>query len=411
MAGRLWQNKDFIKLWSGGLISVFGSAITSLALPLIAITTLNAGATEMGILKALGQMPVLLFGFFVGAWVDRVKRRPLMITADFGRAILMAMIPILALLGEIRIEFLYIVVFLTGTLSAIFDLAVTSFLPSVVGKENLIEGNSKIQISHSVASIGGPGLAGVLIQVITAPIALALDALSFLVSAFCLLFIHTTEPAQNPSRKNQNIWREIGEGIHAVFRNPILSPLTVGTTIASLGGAIQETVFLLYLTRELTINPAWIGIILATGGFASLLGAMLAEPITRHFSPGRVLIIAQLVVSAGMGIIPFASGGLMLAIPILILSRVITSAGVAIYSINQISLRQSITPDHLLGRVNACRRVLVFGIIPVGAMLGGMMGETIGLKLTLVMGATVAFLSFLFHFFSPLRTTTDLSIR
>lgn len=403
MTGRLWRHTDFLKLWLGQSISDVGSAITSLALPLVAIVTLDIGASEMGLLRALEHTPTLLFGLFIGVWVDRARRRPLMIVAQLGRAVLLAIIPIAALLGSLRIELLYGVGFLVGTLAVIFNLTVTSFLPTVVGRADLVEGNAKLQMSSSVASIGGKGLAGVLVQHITAPLAIVLDALSFLLAAICLLFMCSSEAIKNHPPGNRGVGREIGQGLSLVFRDPILLSMIVGTTIASFGGAIQQTVLILYLTRELMIGPAWLGIILASASIASLLGAIVAGPAARRYGPGLTLIGALFIESIGMGLIPFAGKARGFIMPGLILAQLLIGAGLTVYSINQISLRQTITPDDLLGRVNASRRVLVFGVVPIGALVGGALGEMIGLQATLVAATAVIFLSFVFHLASPLR--------
>lgn len=217
--GQLWQNSDFLKLWFGQTISDLGSALSGVALPLVAIMTLHVSSVEMGLLQALNTLPVLLFGLFVGVWVDRVKRRPLMIVAQFGQALVWMIIPSAALLGILRIEFLYVATFIAGSLALIFDLAATSLIPNVVGRDNLVEGNARFQLSHSVISIAGPGLAGLLVQLITAPLVIAFDALSFFVSGFWLLRIRTTETStSSQTQRTTGVWHEIVEGWHTVFR-------------------------------------------------------------------------------------------------------------------------------------------------------------------------------------------------
>ena len=407
VSGNLWRHTNFLKLWSAETVSAFGDAISDVALPLVAIITLGAGAREMGILKALNNAPILLFGLFVGVWVDRVRRQPLMIATQLGQGILLATIPITTLVGVLRIELLYFVSFLGGTLSAIFVLATTTFLPSLVSQEGLVEGNSKLSASRSAAKIAGPGLAGFLVERITAPFTIALDALSFLISGVCLIFVRSAESAKICNQGTQRIWHGIGEGFRTIFLHPILSTMTIGTTIGSFAGAIYGTVFILYLTRELMINFTWLGIILASAGGASLLGATAANPGVQHYGPGPILISGTLLISIGMGIMPLAAEISIFAIPIAIVAQVFQSIGLTVYSISQISLRQAITPNELLGRVNASRRVLVFGVIPFGAVISGALGETIGLQLTLIIGAVVAFLAFAFHLISPLRHVTD----
>lgn len=407
MSGHLWRHTNFLKLWSAETISAFGDAISDVAFPLIAIITLSAGAREMGILRALENAPILLFGLFIGAWVDRVRHQPLMIATQLGRGILLATVPVATLMGVLRIELLYCISFLGGMLSAIFTLATTTFLPSLVRHKDLVEGNSKLSVSRSATRIVGPGLAGLLVERITAPFTVALNGLSCLISGACLVFVRPIESVQVRDQRTQGIWHEISEGLRTIFIHPILLAMIIGTTIGSFGGAIHGTVFILYLNHELMINPTWLGIILASAGGASLLGATLANLGTQRYGPGAMLIGSTLLMGIGMGIVPLAAEVGMFTIPILILAQASQSIGLTVYSINQISLRQAITPRELLGRVNASRRVLVFGVIPFGAMISGALGETIGLRLTLVIGAIVALASFVFHLLSPLRHVTD----
>ena len=307
MSGRLWRHTNFLKLWSAETISAFGDAVSDIALPLVVIITLGAGAREMGTLRAFDNAPILLFGLFVGVWVDRVRRQPLMIATQLGRGILLATIPIATVAGVLRIELLYFISFLGGTLSAIFTLATTTFLPSLVLHEDLVEGNSKLSVSRSAAKIAGPGLAGFLVERITAPFTVALDVLSFFISGICLVFVRSAEATQICNHRTQGLWHEIGDGLRTIFLHPILLAMAIGTTIGSFGGAIHGTVFILYLTRELMITPIWFGIIFASAGGASLLGAIVANSGAQRYGPGPMLIGSTLLMSIGMGIVPLAA--------------------------------------------------------------------------------------------------------
>ena len=230
----LWRHPDFVKLWTGQTISLIGSQVTFLALPLTAVLVLNATPAQMGFLTAAGAIPSLLVGLFAGVWVDRHRRRPILIAADLGRAALLLLIPVAALLGVLRIEYLYIVAFLVGTLGLFFEVAHHSFLPSLVGREQLVEGNSKLEISDSVAEIVGPGLAGGLVQLVTAPIAIAVDAISFLISALFLGLIRTPEPAPKPPDEQQNIFGEVVEGLALVSGNALLRAIAGGMSTVHL---------------------------------------------------------------------------------------------------------------------------------------------------------------------------------
>ncbi len=358
----------------------------------------------MGLLQALNTLPVLFFGMFVGVWVDRVKRRPLMIVAQFGQALIWVIIPGAALSGMLRIEFLYVVTFVAGSLALIFDLAATSLIPNVVGRDNLVEGNARFQLSHSVISIAGPGLAGLLVQLITAPLVIAFDALSFFVSGLWLLHIRITEaPTVSRAQRTTGVWHEIVEGWHTVFRDPILAPMTIGTAIASCAVAVQGTVFLLFLTQNLQITPTWLGLILASAGSASLLGAVVARPLVQRIGAGLALVGMTFLELLGMASIPLVDKLGFFSVPVLIVAQMLISGGSTVFSITQISVRQARTPNHLLGRVNACRRVLVFGIVPIAALLGGFLGKMFGFQATLFVGAMIMLLALLWLWFSPLR--------
>ena len=408
-AGRLWGNSNFLKLWAIESMSVLGTTISTVALPLTAILTLNASAGEMGILKALGSMPVLLFGLFIGVWIDRVTRQPLMIVTQFGQGILLAILPVAAVLGVLRIELLYLESFFSGILLTIYILASQSFLPSIVNPEELIEANSKLSAGRSVAKIAGPGLAGVLVKILTAPITVTFDAFSCLIAGVCLLFVRPSKSVKGGKGQHQKMFREMREGLRTIFFHPILRLVTAGPAIGSFGGAIHSTVYLLYLTRELLIGPAWLGIILGCEGVAALVGASLAAPAARRYSPGLLLISAPLLQGIGLGLVPFAGELGVWVIPVLIVAKVVSNGAFTVYNITQLSLRQAVTTNNLLGRVNASWRMLVGGVIPFGAIIGGALGETMGLQLTLTVGAFVTFLYFVFHLCSPLRHVTDFS--
>lgn len=408
-AGRLWGHSAFLKLWATESMSVLGTTIATVALPLTAILTLNASAGEMGILKALGSTPVLLFGLFMGVWIDRTRRQPLMVATQFGQGILLATIPMAAVLGVLRIELLYLESFFSGILLTIYILASQSFLPSIVNQEELIEANSKLSAGRSVAKIAGPGLAGVLVKILTAPITVAFDAFSCFFASVCLLFISSSESVEVGKQKHRGMWHEIRDGLRTIFFHPILRLVTVGPAMGSFGGAIHSTVYLLYLTRELLINPVWLGIILGCEGVAALIGATLAASAARRYSQGLLLISAPLFQCIGLGLVPFAGELGVWVIPILIVAKAFSSGAFTVYNITQLSLRQTVTPDKLLGRVNAGWRMLVGGVIPFGAMIAGTLGETIGLQLTLVVGTFVTFVYFVFHLCSPLRRVTDFS--
>jgi MFS family permease len=400
----LWFQAEFLKLWIGQTISGFGSAITTLALPLTAVVLLHATAIQMGVLRAALTLPALLLSLLFGVWVDRMRRRPLLIAADLGRMILLGLIPLIAWLGFLRIEYLYIIGLLVGVLTVLFDIAITSFLPSVVSREALVEGNSKMQQSSSFISIVGPGVAGALIGLVTAPMAILVDACSFLASVISLWLIRTPEPRQllvAPTRRS--LWKEIGEGLHALWRTPVLRDMTIFTTIGSFFLTIQQTVFVLFVIDDLKLTAFQLGLVGSFSGAAAFIGALLVSGIARRLGPGPTIVLGEFLTGLGGVLLAAAAGSPIVVLFFLISGQISASLGTPLYSVNQIALRQAMTPGHLLGRVNASRRFLVFGIMPLAALLSGVLGHVLGLRPTLIIGAGGLLFAFLWAFFSSLR--------
>ena len=292
----LTRNPDFLKFWVGQTISVFGSQITNLALPLTAVLVLNASSSQMGVLNALGIAPFILVGLFAGVWADRMRRRPILLASDLGRFLLLGSIPLAALGGFLTIPYLYIIIFLVGIMTVFFDVSYQAFLPSLVGREQLVEGNSKLEVSNSAAAILGPGLAGVLVQALTAPIAIIFDALSFLVSAISLRVIRSQETAPELKQAaEKNVLREIREGLHVVFGNRLLWSIAGCTATANFFGSMWQAVFILYLTRELGMPPAVQGIIFAAGAPGALLAALISARVAKRLGLGTTIIVSNLV--------------------------------------------------------------------------------------------------------------------
>jgi MFS family permease len=401
----LFRRPDFARLWAAHTVSAAGSQVTALALPLAAILTLEATAWQVGVLRAASNLPVLALGLLAGVWIDRLRRRPVLVAADLGRALLLSAVPLAALGGGLRIELLYLVAFLVGTLSLFFDVAVQSFVPTVVPRERLVEGNSRLLASGAAAGIAGPGAAGWLVQVLSAPLAIWLDALSFVASAVLLAGIRAPEP--RPRGAERRLWAEIGEGLALLWRDPTLRAITGAATVGALGGSMHATIFVLYATQTLGFAPSLLGAVVAAGGAASLAGAALAGALTRRLGPGSAIIWGQLVFAAGTGFAPLASALPAGAVPLLAAGQALSGAAITVVATNQMSLRQAVTPDRLLGRMNGGRRVLVFGAQPIGALLAGALGQTVGLPATLVVAAGVGLLAFWVALLSPLRTLRE----
>ena len=382
----LWKDSDFVKLWLGRTVSHFGSGITGIALPLTAVLMLGATPAQMGILAALDGVSVLVIGLLAGVWVDRVRRRPLLIATDLGRAVVLSTIPLAALLGVLRIGQLYLVAALAGMLTVIFNVASAAFLPSLIPQGSLVEGNSKLAMSDSLAEIGGPAVAGPLVQLISAPLAILFDALSFLFSACSLGLIGKPEPPLAAQEQSQSIWSDLVEGLRMVLKNPLLRTLAGSAGIFSLFGNFIGALYALYVIRQLGAPPIFLGLLIAAGGVSALAGAFLAERVVQRFGLGRTVAVGLFMYGATGLLIPLAGGSVALALSLLFLSQLIGDASVSIYLIAEMSLRQSLVPANLLGRTNASIQFLSQGIAPVGALLAGTLGGLIGLRLTILIG-------------------------
>lgn len=397
----LWRHADFMKLWAGQTISAAGSMISAVAFPLVAALTLNVSPEEMGVLTALGWLPFLLIGLFAGVWADRVKRRPILILCDIGRALVVALIPLSALFDFLTIEFLYIATFVIGSFTVFFDMAWLAYLPVLVSREHIVEANSKMEASYSVTRIVMPGVAGLLVDWVGGPLAMGLDALSFFVSAISFGLIRTPEPPPQPTGQKTNMLADIVEGFRAVFGSPILRWLTLGTGLTNLFNSMISALHVLYVVRELEVTPVLFGIIAAVGGPGTLLGAMLAQRITRRFGLGPTISASLLATATGRGLILLAAPPMWVIMTLLILESLVVGFTVIVFNINVVSLRQSITADHLLGRVNATARFIVFGIFPIGSVLGGILGGAVGLRSALIVAVAGTVLAGAVLFFSP----------
>ncbi len=374
---------DFLKLWVGQTISQFGSRITRGALPLIAVITLSADPVQLGILTAVASIPVLLFGLFAGVWVDRLRRRPILILMDVARMLLLLSIPAAALSGQLSMRLLYVVAPALVLLTLIFDTAYHAYLPSLVARDQIVEANSRLSTSKSLAEVGGPAIAGVLIQVISAPLSVIFDAVSYLFSAISLNLIRAPEPAPTPRADGQSMRREIAEGVSLIARDPVLRALALSIGLRSFFGSFYGTLYDLYGIRDLSLTPAILGVLIAGGGVGALIGALLTNRIQKRFGMGKTIVGAFLL-SALVGILtPLAGGSVLLASALLIIPQIVGDGAMMIYWINALSLRQMIVPNRLLGRVNASIGFLEMGIAPFGALIAGVLATGLGTRLTL----------------------------
>ncbi len=403
----LIQNRDFQKLWTAETISVFGSQVSALAIPLTAALILKVEPFAFALLGTIEFLPFILFTLPAGAWVDRLRRRPILISGDLGRAIALATIPAAYFLGVLTIWQLYVVAFITGTLTVFFDVANQSYLPSIIERDQLVEGNSKLQISQSAAQIAGPGIAGYLVGIVTAPFAILLDSLSFLVSAFFVFLIRRPEPPvvhhlDESGKPKASIVSEVRDGLRFVLGHPSLRAISAGTATSNLFFSIAFAVYILYVVRDLGLSPETIGIVFAIANVGTLSGAVLANRIAKWFGLGAAIIGALFIGSFFPLLVAIAPPG-NAAIPFLIVGGVLGGIGQMVYNINQVSYRQAICPPRMQGRMNATVRFLVWGTMPIGSIIGGVLASNIGLHETIWIGAILGFIPAIFPFFSPVR--------
>lgn len=401
----LWQHIDFLHLWGAATISTYGSLVTRTALPFAAILLLDASPASISLLLIAELLPGFIVGLLVGAWIDRVRRRPVMIAADLGRALLLATIPLSVLGGWFGFGHLYVVAALVSVLGVFFDVAYQSHLPAIVDRDDLIEANSKITASSSVAEAAAFSSGGWLIQLLTAPFAILVDAATFLVSAGLIARVRAPETSGRvdaEERAASSMIDEVGQGLRVVWGQPILRGL-VGAGIAqNLAFGSIGTVFLLYVNQEVGFSPGVLGMIFAVGGVSSFAGAVIAGRMPRR-GVGLVMITALILAALGTAMIPLATAANAVGIMFLVSNQLFTDSALTVYDINQVSLRQALAPPRIMGRVNATVRVTEFGALLAGTLCGGYLGEAIGARDTLWIGVGFSLAGALILSLSPVR--------
>jgi MFS family permease len=404
----LWRHADFLKLWAGQTISMIGSQVTFLALPLVAVLTLDAAPFQMGLLTAIEAVPALLIGLHAGALVDRHRRRPILIGSDLGRAALLALIPLAWAFDVLTMPLVYLVALLTAALSFFFGVAYGAYLPSIVPRERLVEGNAKLALSGTAAEVAGPGLAGGLVHLLSAPVALLLDALSYLGSAALIAWVKIKEPAPLGRAVGARLSTEIREGLAVVFGDPRLRALVAGRSIIGGFNAMLEAIFVLFVARTLGVGPALLGAIFAVGSVGFLVGALLPERVGRRIGVGPATVAGVALLGLSDLLVPLAGGSLWLTVPLLTAAQFFFGVGLTLFHVHPTSTRQAIVPGHILGRHGATGRVMADALIPLGALLGGLLGEVLGLRATLVLAAGGELLAALWLWSSPLRGLREL---
>ena len=406
--GGLWSHRDFLKLWTGQSISELGSQISALAIPWLAAVELHAKPLEFAVLGMLGFLPFILFALPAGVWVDRLRRRPILIVGDAARAVLLALIPILWAMHELRMWHLLVIQFLVGIFTVFFDVAYQSYLPSLVERDALVDGNSKLQMTASTATVAGPSIAGALISALTAPYAIVLDAISFAISTAFMIPIRAAEklPARAEGAVKSKMLPELKEGLAYVVRHPYLRPIAACTGSSNFFGSISFTIALLYLVRTLHLSSFTVGFVFAMFGVGSVVGAVVASRVQRALGVGRAIVFPALLFP--LASLQYVLAPTSFAVPVLVAGSLIGGYSQVTYNITQVSLRQAITPQRLQGRMNASMRWIVWGTLPLGQLAGGALATAFSLRAALWVGAIGSCFTFLPVLLSSVRSIREM---
>ncbi len=405
----LWRNSAFVRVWTAASISIFGSLVTRIALPLVAILALGAGPIEVAVLRSMDLAAALLVGLVAGAWVDRLRRRPVLIWADFGRAALLITIPLSAALGTLALWQLVVVAGLAAILTTFFDAADNAYLPTIVERERLVEANSALAASGSVAEFAGFGISGFLVQLLSGPVTIAINAVTYTVSALLLLTVRTVE-APPPARDDREpVLDEIRHGLRLVLQDPILRAFAGAQMLMSMLWGVFGAVWFLFALDELGISPALVGVVAGVGGASSFIGAVVATRSTRRFGVGPVAIAAMLLAALGNLFIPLAPAGLpLLALACLAAQQLIADSAITVYDVTETSVRQSLVADRELGRVASTFHVASAAAQLVATIGAGLLAEVIGLRATAFLAPLGGLLAAVVLYRSPVRTLREL---
>jgi MFS family permease len=406
--GGLWSHPDFLKLWTGQSISEVGSQVSQLAIPWLAAVGLHASPIQFSLLGVLGFLPFILFALPAGVWVDRLRRRQILIVGDASRAVLLALIPILWAAGVLQIWHLLILQFVVGVFTVFFDVAYQSYLPALIEREHLVDGNSKLQLTVSVAQVAGPSISGGLIAAITAPYAIVADAASFVISTLFMVRMRHREsvPERAAGEPHPKMWPQVKEGLQWVVGNRHLRPIAGCTGTSNFFGQILFAIFVLYAVRVLHLSSVQLGAVFAVGSVGSIAGALAANRLQKRFGVGPAIVTYAIVFSFAGLAFPLAPRSFPL--PALMAGSAVFGFGAVAYNITQVSLRQAITPERLQGRMNAAMRWIVWGTIPLGTLAGGAIGQTVGLRAALWVGAIGSVPVFLWVLLSPVRSIREM---
>ena len=397
-----------MRLWGAQSISIFGTHITAIAMPLLAVTTLDASPFEMGVLTAAATLPYLLLGLFVGVWVDQLRKRPLLIIADVGRAICLLAIPFVAVFDQLSITLLVVTAFVHGTLAMLFDVADTTYLPSLVRRDQLVEANGKLELSTSLAQISGPALAGSLVSLLTAPFALLIDSVSYLASAFMLGRIEHVEEAPE-RRPHESLKSQIRDGVSTIRNSSVLSALISASALSAGFGELFLAVYVLFLSGDLDLGAGRIGLVFALGGLGALLGAWSSGPLSRRIGSGNTAVIGLLFFGITGLFIPAALLVPSIGFELIAVCEFLQWGFFVLYQVQAASIRQAYTPLQALGRVQASSLLAIRGSMPIGALLGGVIASFIGPAWTLVVAESGMLMSVIPLLLAPIRSIRTLA--
>jgi MFS family permease len=398
--GSLWRDRNFMTLWSGQALSQFGAQITELAIPVLAVLALNATEWEVGVLNAAQVAAFLIVGLPAGAWIDRMRKRHVMIAADAVRAVALAALPVLALLGVLQIWHMIVVALIMGVATVFFDVSNQSIVPSLVRTNQIAEANGKLQSSEQLANLAGPAAGGWLVGVLAAPVAIFITVGTYLASFVALLFTRDHERLRAPE-DHKPLVQEIGEGLRWVFGNPLLRRIVLTTGTANFFSTISMTLLPIFVLRELGLTPQMLGVVFSLSAVGGLLGAIATPRIVARIGEARAIPISAIAFSVLPFFLPAISLVPALAFPLLVIQFFLASFTVLLYNITQVTFRQRITPPRLLGRMNASVRFVVWGVMPISALLAGALGTWIGTVPTLWIAASFELFACLFVVIGP----------
>lgn len=402
---RAWAVADFRRLWRASAASVLGSEIGELALPLLAIITLSASPTEVGLLRSAQFLPFLVATLPLGIVVDRARRKSLMIGADLGRFALIGVIPVVIWLGMGQIELLYMLVFLAGCLTVLYSLADFAYLPTLLPPHQIVDANGKLSATQSANSIAGKGVGGVVVDLLTAPVAVLFDAMTYLVSALSLARISKVEAAPDQEREAGPV-RDAWKGLRYAVSHRIMRPLLGEATTFNVFYEILVLGLLVHTARVLKFSPTMIGLVFVAGGLGSFLGSWFGARLTDRFGYGRVLLITLILGNTAPAAVVFIGDDTGSAMAILLSAFWVMGVGIGVANVHTISLRQTAIPEALLGRVNAGYRLVSWGAIPLGASIGGLLAGLLGPFQAMAIGALGIPLATLWVAFSPIPKLT-----